>query len=396
MRSGTQAALRVVAVTGLVLATTAAAGAGEFQVRGLLDVVATERGMAFDYNLLTRDDSSFDPLSLRVFGDARVNERLQVLSQVVLRDASGPYIDGAYLVYTPSPAQDLNFTAGKIPWPIGTYAPRTYSNRNPLVGTPLMYQYHTTVLWYAVPPSADALLATAGSGQLGVDYFGFSMGRGAPIVDDSYWDVGMTVTGSRQPLEYAFGVVAGTPGWGSTSQDENSGKSWLGRVGLAPWPSVRFGVSGSTGPYLLQSLDPQLPVGKNANDYHQKLAMADLELQAGHAELRAEAARNVWESPTVGDLEVTSGYVELKLTHDTGAFVAGRVDAMKFGDIRDSGGVDRSWDSDVTRFEAGAGYRFDRDVTGKLVFQHTRVAAGGARTEELKLPLVAAQLSVRF
>ena len=394
MKNLKQATLGSVAAA-MMLASTAGA-ATDFKIGGLLDVVASERGAAFDFNLLTRGDSSFDPFSLRVFGEARVNDRLQILSQVVLRDASGLYIDGAYLVYTPNMNYDFNFTAGKIPWPIGTWAPRTYSDRNPLVGTPLMYQYHTTVLWWEIPPSADALLATAGSGQTNVDYYGYPMGRGAAIVDDSYWDVGATITGSRRPLEYSIGVVAGTPGWGSTSQDENSGKSWLGRIGLAPHPSLRFGVSGSTGPYLIQSLNPNLPAGKHVNDYHQELMMADFELQTGHVELRAEGARNIWESPTVGDLEATSGYAELKVSHASGVFAAGRADMIQFGDIQDSGGVNRSWDSDVERFEVGAGYRFDRSVIGKIVYQYTRVAAGGPRPDDLRLSLVAAQLSVRF
>ena len=50
----------------------------------------------------------------------------------------------------------------------------------------------------------------------------------------------------------------------------------------------------------------------------------------------------------------------------------------------------------VTRFETGAGYRFDRDVMSKLVFQHTRIAATGPRTAVLQLFLVADQLSIRF
>src|SRR5262249_8893739 len=156
-----------------------------------------------------------------------------------MRDASGLYVDGAYAMMTPWASRDLHVLAGKIPWAIGTWAPRTYSDHNPLIGSPLVYQYHTSLVWYAVPPNADALLASAGRGQYGVNYFGFTMGRGMAVVDDSYWDVGVTVTGSQRPLEYALGVTAGTPGWGSTSQDENSGKTALGRIGLAPLPGLR-------------------------------------------------------------------------------------------------------------------------------------------------------------
>ena len=378
----------------LTLSATPRAFGTDFQVHGLLDVVMAEPGRAYEHNVLMRGDSPFDAYGLRMFADAQVNGRLQVFSQLVVRDATSPYLDGAYLLFTPSLERDLHVLAGKIPWAIGTYAPRTYSNHNPLIGTPLMYQYHTTLVWYALPPSADALLATAGSGEYGVNYYGYDMGRGMALVDDSYWDMGATLNGSQRPLEFALSVTTGTPGWGNTTTDENHGKSVLGRVGLAPLPGVRVGVSGAYGPYLISALNPDLPSGKSAEDYHQKLAMADLELLASHAELRAEAAYNVWESPTVGNLKVSSAYAELKYTLPFSAFLAGRWDVMRFGDILDSSGASHSWDTNVTRQETGLGYRFTREAVGKLVYQHTRL--DGADPRDRDLSLVAAQISVAF
>lgn len=372
----------------------ATASSSDFKVRGLLDVVAAERGTGYNGNSLTRGDSPLDSYGLRVFGDATVNDRLAVFSQVVLRDASGIYVDGAYLMYTPYPARDLHVIAGKIPWAIGTYAPRTYSNKNPLIGAPLMYQYHSTLVFYDLVPSADALIAASGKGQYAVDYQGYEMGRGMPIVDDSYWDVGATVIGSASPIEYALGVTAGTPGWGSTSKDENSGKTVLGRLGFTPGPAFRFGVSAAYGPYLVQELNPRLPAGKNVGDYHQKLGMADAEVSWGHLEIRAEGAHNVWETPTVGDLAVRSAYGELKYSFSCGAFVAGRYDVLRFGKIRDSTGVEWPWDADIDRVETGVGYRFDRDVVGKVVLQRTK---GETPTEYyLDGSVVAAQLSISF
>ena len=374
----------------------APARATEFHVHGLLDLVASERGAGFDHNVLIRGDAPFDAYGLRVFADARVSPRLEIYSQVVLRDATGAYVDGAYLNFTPAPGRDLHLLAGKLPWAIGTYAPRTYSNHNPLIGTPLMYQYHTTILWYEIAPSADALLATAGSGEFGVNYNGYAEGRGMALVDDSYWDVGVTISGSQRPLEYALGMTAGTPGWGSTAQDENAGKSVLGRIGLAPLPGVRLGVSGAYGPYLVAGLKPVLPQGHQVTDYHQKLAMADLELLADHLELRGEAARNVWETPALGDLEVTSGYAELKYTFSIGAFVAGRYDAERFGKIADSAGAKHPWDADVTRIETGLGYRFNRDAVAKLVYQHTKVDLESVPADRRGHDLLAAQVSIAF
>ena len=380
--------------TLLVLAAWGAARAAEVQVHGLLDVVAAERGEAYEYNVLTRGDAAFDAYGLRLFANAQVSPKLQIFTQFVFRDAVNPYVDGAYVLFTPIQARDAHVLAGKIPWPLGTWAPRTYSNRNPLIGTPLMYQYHTTLVWYDVPPNADALLATAGGGQAGVNYFGYPEGRGMALVDDSYWDVGVTVVGSERPFEYALGMTAGTPGWGSTGQDENAGKSVLGRVGIAPLPSLRLGVSGAYGPYLDQVVRYQLPVGSAVEDYHQKLLMADFELQAGHAELRAEGAHNTWETPYVGDLHVHGGYVEIKYSLPVGAFVAGRWDALRFGSIADSTGARHPWDRNVTRIEGGAGYRFSRDAVAKLIYQRTSMSMDNAPA--IRPGMVAAQVSVSF
>jgi HAMP domain-containing protein len=233
-RGARAAALAVALLLALAPARARALEGPEIQWRGLLDVALAERGKAYQLNLLTRGDANFDAYGMRLFADGKAGERLQIFGQIVLRDRSGIYVEGAYATFTPDPDRDLHLLAGKLPWPIGTYAPRSYSNRNPLIGTPLMYQYHTTLSWYAIPNDADALLAAAGTGQHGVGYaFG---GFGMPVVDDSYWDVGFHLTGSARPLEYAVGMGMGTPGWGTTSQDDNSGKTFLGRIGLAPTP----------------------------------------------------------------------------------------------------------------------------------------------------------------
>src|SRR5258706_11096161 len=217
-------------VVALALVAPVAAHATDFQWHGTLDLVAAERTQSFDVNTLERGDNPYDPYRLRMFVESLPNDKLQVLAQFVFDDASGLYVNGATEIYTPWQARDLHLMGGKLPWAIGTWAPRTYSNRNPLIASPLMYQHHSTLLWYDLPPSADKLLATAGNGATGVNYFGYSECSGMPIIDDSYWDVGVTLTGSARPLEFALGVVAGTPSWGSTSRDDNSGKSVLGRI----------------------------------------------------------------------------------------------------------------------------------------------------------------------
>jgi hypothetical protein len=383
-------------LVALATAAVTPAWSTEVRFRGTLEVTAAERGDAYVNTILTRGDSPFDAYGLRLFADAQIHPRLAVFSQVVLRDAAVyPYVDGAYLMFTPSPSRDLHVLAGKIPWAIGTYGPRTYPEKNPLIGAPLMYQYHTSFMWWGPPASTDALLAAAGTGQYGIGYAYGS--RGTPVIDDSYWDVGVTLTGSERPFEYAVGINNGTPGWGTTSQEEDAGKSFLGRLGVAPTPWLRAGVSGAWGPYLPHKQAPFLPAGKEVTDFNQKLVMADLEVSSGHVELHAEGARNFWETPLVGELGLTTAYAELKYSLPTGAWLAGRWDMMRFSEVTESTGERYPWDHDLTRIEAGVGYRFSREAFGKIVWQ--RIRFDDEEDEEDEYPaasMVAAQVVVQF
>jgi hypothetical protein len=316
-----------------------------------------------------------------------VDEHVSVLGQFVFDDAVNPYVDGIYAEITPWPSHDLHVLAGKIPWAIGTWGPRTYSDRNPLIAPPLLYQHPSTLAWFDFPTSLGGLLARGGAGH--------SVG-GMPIVDDSYWDVGVTLTGSERPLEYALGVSAGTPGWGSTSKDDNSGKSVLGRIGVAPLPSLRLGVSGAFGPYLAASVDPRLPPGHNVNDYRQELAMADLEFQIARIELRAEGARNVWQTPATGDLGVRAGYAELKYLLPAGWYVAGRWDVERFDRVDAGSGATQPWDWNVTRIDTGIGYRVTRGTIAKIVYQRSDFDPGAPGASHHVRSLWAGQISLGF
>lgn len=378
-------------LTALMLAASTAGAAG-LTVRGVLDVSAVSPGDAFYANSLTRGDNPFDAYGLRAALEAPVNPNLAVFGQVMFHEASGAYVDGVYAMWTPRPERDFHLLAGKVPWLVGTFAPRTYSDKNPLIGMPLMYQRHTTLVWFTTPPGADALLASAGSGQNGIAYLGGAV-RGMPVVDDSWWDTGVIASGSTRGLEYVLGLTTGTPGWGNGGEDENRGKTTLGRLGYAPTPWLRVGASGAWGPYLARGLSQPLPPGSKPEDYHQRLVMGDLELLQGHAELRAEGYGNAWETPNLGSLEVHGGYVEGKLTLLAGLWAAARWDMQRFGELRDSSGLKHPWDENQDRLETGLGLRWNRDVLLKGAFQRNLMhhASGEDHAD-----LVALQLTVLF
>jgi hypothetical protein len=384
-------------LAALTLAPAGAAralGAADVMVGGLLDAALSSRGTALELNRLSGGNTSFDAYRMRVFVEGRPIESVEIHAQLYFDETIGAQAYGAYAIFTPRQDLDAHLLIGKLPTPLGTYAPRTYSDRNPLIGTPLIYQYHSSLRADEIPGSADDLLAEAGSGQSGAAYDAQEYAAyGMPILDEAYWDVGVVAQGSARAVEYAIGYVNGTPGSPQPAQDDNGGKSVQGRLGLQAGPAVRVGVSGSYGPYLSEALNPELPAGRTANDYAQRLLMVDGEFLAGPIELRAEGALNRWQTPTVGDLDVNGGYVEGRFGVGAGAWISGRLDALRHSEVADSTGAKEPWDYDVDRFEAGIGYRLARGSTIKLVLQRTTQIDEGARFAH---DLYAVQYSVRF
>jgi hypothetical protein len=388
-----------IALASLVLVGTFStrASAADIEGRALLDFVAASNTDALPLNWDDEGSSPFNPYSFRVFADGSVTPKLEGHAQVLYRESIGLRLIGAYAMYSPWLEKDLHLAAGKIPWWIGTYADREYSDKNPLVGTPMMYQYRTPLAWYEVDPDVDYLLAKAG--RLpggGLSPAGPAYATGAPIVWESWWDVGVMALGSARPLEFSVGVVSGTPGWGSPGEEENHGKSFLGRLGLTPHPAVRVGMSGSIGPYPMAFLDFELPPDKDPEDYDQELVMADAEVLVGYAEVRGEAYANTWETPYVGNLHVRGYYVEGKYTLPHGFWLAGRWEIQRFSKVTDSTGLVQPWDIDRNRAEVGAGYRVSKDVLAKLVYQRNHEIAANAFEQPDDKDIAAASLTIRF
>jgi hypothetical protein len=378
----------------LALVVAADASAAPVRVHSLLDLTATIRGDALASNWEWPHESNFDAYKLRVFAEATPTANLEVDVQAYYTEAWGFELVGAYVQYTPWPERDLHLAAGKIPWFMGTYGAREYSDKNPLIGTPLMYQYPTGLGWFAAPGNVDELVLVTDGGDPAAGNPRYA--GGMPVIWESWWDAGIAVVGSARPFEGAFGVYNGAPGWGTAGEEENSGKTFFARVGVTPNPAVRLGVSGSTGPYLNDFSNLYAPPGKDVNDYDQQLLMADAEFLFGHAELRGEAFRNEWQTPTVGDLRVSGFDAEGKYTLAAGLYAAARYDQLRFSRVAPSSGAPRPWHADVDRIEAGLGYRLSRGVLAKAVWQRSTRKAFAPATADEHDDLGALNLTVSF
>ena len=367
-----------------------ARGAADVHVRGLLDLGLASSNDGRLVNRLTFGDSNFDPYRLRLFLDAQLAPGLEVHVQSLLHEGLGPVkADGAYALWTPWPNRDLSLEAGKIPWPIGTYAPRTYSDKNWLIGTPLMYQYRTGLAWTVAQLSRDEVASQAGQGQ----FLQSPTASYLPIIDERWWDTGAVALGSLRPLEFSVGVVQGSPSWPSPGYDDTPGQTVLGRIGLAPTPSIRIGVSGADGTWMPSWFSVLLPTGARLRDYRETTLMADAELSGGPFEVRGEAVRRRWETITAGNLDVDGGYGEARWSLLNGAWLAVRGEALKFSDITTTIAT-RPWDDNIQRMEGVIGYRATRDVRLKLGAQRTLRQPFGAT--RVKTDFLTAGLSLKF
>lgn len=391
-RAALAAGLAILAAAGRAEAT----GGVEARVHGLLDVVLAGKSEAFDLNTEWLGDTRFDAYAARIFVDGSVTDRIQVYTQLLADEVVGVRAMGAYAMFDPWEGRDVHVIAGLIPYLVGTMDARAYSDKNPLIGMPLVYQHQTSLRWDQIPANRDELLSQAGAGYRGVSYGGGWSYPGMPVVYQHWWDFGAGVIGSARPLEFALGIENGTPSWPDPTRDTNEGKALQGRIGLTPSPAIRLGLSGAYGPYLVDNVRPALAPGRRAEDYNQILTMVDAEWSGGHFEVRGEGYRNTWQTPTVGDLTVSGVYGEAKVTLPAGFYVAGRYEIMRFDEIRDSAGASKPWDTNWDRGEAGLGYRVARGVLAKAVYQWNTPKSDSPNVEDETYSLAATQLSVRF
>ncbi len=361
-----------------------------FFINGLVDLAtAFNKDGLPQVNRMRRGDSPFDNLRLTLFGDVAFNSRIALFNQVIFdptsRSSTSSFLR-SYVRFTAleTAEGDLHLEAGKIPTAFGTFGPRAYSNRNPLISPPLMYHYFTSLRSNQLPADNADLLAHRGEGPSSA-FGGFSGGgsslrfNGLPIIYDICWDFGIQAVGALWRLEYLAALTQGTLSDPRTGGgDNNDGKQVVLHLGLVPAPGLVIGASYARGPYLDSSVGNALQ-GAEVEDFHQEVIGFDLEFGIRHFRLIAELAANRWESPNITDgqgnrvdLKNVGWYVEGKYTLSAGFYASVRYGRITFGEIDDGSGNRVAWDEPVERWESGLGFYFWDGVVGKVIRQDVR------------------------
>jgi hypothetical protein len=214
---------------------------------------------------------------------------------------------------------------GKMAPIIGTFAPRHFSTRNPLIGTPDGY-----TLQYPVGAKV--------SGRIGIfDYR-------AAMVSLPTTHVGY----EPEPSPRLRPAIGG---------------------GITPIVGLRVGGSFTVGSYLNKDDSLSLPAGTSWSDFHQRVAAFDASYAVGYLETHVEAARGTYDIPARGSISGFTYYGEAKYTFTPRFFLAGRVERNDYPFIRAATTVGGTYAGRLTDFvdgEIGGGYRVSTNALLKV------------------------------
>ncbi len=300
----------------------------------------------------------FNP-RLSIFVDAQWTKHLYFFGQVRVDRGFDPTDRGAkmrldeYLLrYTPGDKPWVNFQVGKFATMIGNWVPRHDSWQNPFINAPLPYENLTSIWDIAAPDSASTLVTWADSDK----------SRREPIIWGPSYTSGLAVFGQIGKFEYAGELknesLSSRPESWDATRIGFEHPTFSGRLGFRPNPTWNFGVSASSGAYLL-------PIAGST--------------------LR-------FEVPQIGNADSIAYYVEAKYKITPQLFGALRWNQQLFGTIHDGEGRSLPWDYDVSRVDAALGYRFTNYLQIKLQYSFSH------RHDELQEgeQLVAVQLTLKF
>jgi hypothetical protein len=338
------------------------------------------------FNYTDYEYSALRNIRLGLAAEVRATERLQLLAEVRLDHGRTFQPYGFYVRIRPWPARRFDIQVGRVPPTFGTFARRTYAAGNLLIGTPLAYQYLTSLRSDAVPADADELFAMRGRGWLS----SFSVGNpvpqtGLPLVNGLRWDTGVQVHGVNGAFEWTTAITTGSLS-NPRVDDDNGGRQIAGRVVWRPGPALVVGVSAARGAYLSRSLRRALP-DVTIDDLTQRALGADVEYSAGRALVRGELVWSRWTVPALASsladpLAATSVLVEGRYRLWPGLYAAARGERLGFSTI--AGTRQRlEWDAPVVRYEAGVGWSITRNVMLKGSWQINQRRAGRVRRDSL-------------
>ena len=331
--------------------------------------------------LIDTDNRGFLNPRLTMFLDAQIGPNIYAFIQSRVdrgfdpgeRDADVRLDEYAIRI---SPWEDgrLSLQAGKFATVVGNWAQRHDSWTNPFVTAPLPYE-NVTGIWdsYAVP-DADVLLDWShvpepGTGFVERDYSDKFLRN--PIIWGPSYTSGLAVFGKIGKVEYAAdfknaGLASRPESWDVTEIGFEH-PSFSGRLGFRPNQTWNFGISASSGAYLIPDAAPSLPPGKDIGDYRELVLAQDISFEWHHWQVWAEFYETRFEVPGVGNADTFAYYLEAKYKFTPQLFGALRWNQQLFDTVRYDG--DRvAWGNDRWRIDAALACRLSAHLQLKAQY----------------------------
>jgi hypothetical protein len=359
-------------------------GAGRVVIGGDAAVAAAPEDEGF-FNYSDYEQTTLRQIRVGMSALVRLSDRVSVLGE--LRSENFEYVSvfGLYARIRPIPDRSLDVQIGRIPPTFGSSSRRTYGLDNPLIGSPLAYQYLTSLRADSAPASVEELLAMRGRGWLSEYSVGNrSPDRGVPLASAFTWDTGVQVSTGWKILKAAVGVTNGTTSNPRVS-DDNRGKQVAVRATVTPTTGLTIGGSIARGEFLDRRVRALLP--ETEHHYDQRAAEIDVEYSRDHWVARAETVLSRWTMPlgTTGaatTLRAAAAAIEGRYSFAPGWYGAARFEHLGFNRVATATRVDE-WEAPLSRFEVGGGYYVQRNLIAKTSLQFNRRDGGRVTSSEL-------------
>jgi hypothetical protein len=339
------------------------------------------------FNYTDYEYSALRNVRLGVLAEVRASRRVQLLGE--LRVDHGDHVQAhtLYVRVRPWLTRRIDVQVGRVPATFGAFGRTSYGTANLLIGSPLAYQYLTSLRADALPATPDDLWRMRGRGWLS----SFPLGntapdRGLPIINSVRSDTGVQVHGVNGVVQWTGAITMGSLS-NPRVRDDNSGRQLAGRVVTRPVPGLALGVSAARGAYVSDTVGTAL-AGADASDGRQRAFGADAEYAEGRFLARGEYIHAQWTLPAplrgTGErhLRASSVLAEARYRVLPGLQLAGRGERLDFGTIATAARVQK-WEAPVTRFEFGAGYSLIRNVTVRASWQRNLREGGRIRRDTL-------------
>lgn len=396
MTSTVRRATRATGCVAVLLITTAAAaqsipsepltfGGGRVVVGGDAAVAFAPKDEGF-FNYSNYEQTTLRQVRFGMSAHVHVSDRISVLGE--LRSENFEYVTpfALYARIRPLPNKRLDVQIGRIPPTFGSFSRRTYGPDNPLIGSPLAYQYLTSLRPDSVPANLDELVRMRGRGWLSAFSIGDRVGHhGVPMASAFTWDTGVQMATGWNMVTAAVSITNGTSS-NPRVADDNSGKQVSLRTTVTPVTGLIVGGSFARGEFLDRHIRPLLS-NPDANDFDQRAAELDVEYSRDHWLARAEVMHSEWTIPigTSGaarPLRSLATSLEGRYTFAPGVYGAARVEHLGFSEITTATDT-TEWEAPVTRTEVGVGYYVQRNLIAKTSLQFNRRDGGRVTRSQL-------------